>query len=539
MSRSFKKTIALLLSTVVLASLMAGCQSKKENTPASTPAASSTKTEEPAKRELITISWLNYNTYAQPDPNSPIIKKMEEKYNVKFDFWFVDDQKWDELLGVKLSSGDMPDVLKIKNTSNIPSYVKQGVLAELTPEIQEMLKPKFDELKKYDSENVALLDCYYDGKLYAFKSPQIQGDYPTVLIWRKDWLKKAGIDKMPATLDEFEKAVYSFANDDPDGNGKKDTFGMSNTSMNAVFGAYGPIPLKEYRGTGTQNLFYMKDSAGKIAFAAVQPEMKEALTTLNKWYKDGVIDPEFVTGENKAGYWATSQDFENAKVGVTGMALASHYAPPYAEGMKGGSVYEAYMAVNPTAKFGETFDIGGAVTGPKGKSGLHCWGYVNTAAIGITTKAAKDPEKVKRIAEIMTDSDFETYVLGYWGIEGEHYTVNDKGVYARTEAYAGNAEQIKAGVGVIVNGTAEFAKKTNPLNYEWLDKYRTAGYSDITVPQTESASLYLEDLKKLTLETYIKFITGEKNLSEWDSFVEQFNKNGGAKIIEEINAGLK
>ena len=58
-------------------------------------------------------------------------------------------------------------------------------------------------------------------------------------------------------------------------------------------------------------------------------------------------------------------------------------------------------------------------------------------------------------------------------------------------------------------------------------------------PQTESASLYLEDLKKLTLETYIKFITGEKNLSEWDSFVEQFNKNGGAKIIEEINAGLK
>ena len=94
--------------------------------------------------------------------------------------------------------------------------------------------------------------------------------------------------------------------------------------MNAIFGAYGAIPMKEFRGTGTQNLFYtMKD--GKVEFACVQPEMKEALAKLREWYKEGLIDPEFITGENKSGYWAVSQDFDNSKVGVTGMSMANHW----------------------------------------------------------------------------------------------------------------------------------------------------------------------------------------------------------------------
>ncbi|MNW18704.1 hypothetical protein D3C71_2183690 [compost metagenome] len=54
---------------------------------------------------------------------------------------------------------------------------------------------------------------------------------------------------------------------------------------------------------------------------AIQPEMKEGLKLLAKWYKDGVIDPEFVTGENKGGYWATSHAFINNRVGVTGNVM--------------------------------------------------------------------------------------------------------------------------------------------------------------------------------------------------------------------------
>ncbi|MFQ9074388.1 MAG: hypothetical protein ACLR5J_01780 [Lachnospiraceae bacterium] len=46
-----------------------------------------------------------------------------------------------------------------------------------------------------------------------------------------------GIDKVPETLDEFETAIYAMTFD-PDGNGKNDTYGLSESALTAVFGAW-------------------------------------------------------------------------------------------------------------------------------------------------------------------------------------------------------------------------------------------------------------------------------------------------------------
>ena len=54
--------------------------------------------------------------------------------------------------------------------------------------------------------------CIRDSYNYANK-------YHIASVWRDDWLKKVGIDKIPETLDEAETAFYKFRNDDPDGNG--------------------------------------------------------------------------------------------------------------------------------------------------------------------------------------------------------------------------------------------------------------------------------------------------------------------------------
>ena len=54
--------------------------------------------------------------------------------------------------------------------------------------------------------------------------------------------------KAPTTIDEFESVMDAFTNKDPDGNGKKDTFGFSLSARNGfsnwmsdvsfIFGAY-------------------------------------------------------------------------------------------------------------------------------------------------------------------------------------------------------------------------------------------------------------------------------------------------------------
>ena len=43
-----------------------------------------------------------------------------------------------------------------------------------------------------------------------------------VMIIRQDWLDKLGL-KAPTTIDEFEEVIRAFTEDDPDGNGQKDT----------------------------------------------------------------------------------------------------------------------------------------------------------------------------------------------------------------------------------------------------------------------------------------------------------------------------
>ena len=521
-----RKIAALVLAAVMAMPAIAGCK-----------AGSGTKQKSSAP---MTVDWLAYNTYGQPDESSPIIQTAEKKYNLKFNFWFVDDQQWNQVLGVKLASGNMPDMLKIPDTSVIPQYVSMGVLTPITDSIMKKIPNVDKQLKKYAGTDYNL-DGIYKGKQYVIKNPIISGAYPTVVVWRTDWLRNVGISSMPTSLSDWETALLKFRNEDPDKDGKQDTYGISNTAIGAVFGAYGGIPLKEYRGTGNQFMFWVK-SGNQYTLEAIQPEMKDALTTLAKWYKEGIIDPEFVTGENTGGYWAESQAFENGRIGVTGMDMSTHWNAPLYAGGTGGVDYRAFLKSNPKAQFGETFDIGKPPVGPKGKSGTYCWGAVSTSGFAFTTKLAKDSAKMDTVLRMINDymGDEKTYTYYAHGIEGTHYQVDSTtGQLSITSAYSNSGTLVKAGVGVLTPfNNGDFDKKANPLIYQFMDKYKNTGYTNLLVPNTDATKKYMADLQTLTLNTYVKIITGSEPVSYFDTFVKTFNEKGGSEVIKSVNDAL-
>lgn len=547
------KITAAALTACMVGSLLTGCGSKPADgasqsqgavdsgTEASSDKQASTGTE---AEEPVVIEWLAYNSFSHPDPESPIIKAMEEKYNAKFEFWYVDAEDPDVQLGVQLADGDMPDFMKVRSTNSMETYAKQGILAPITDEMLAKIPHFMEAVEKYDVNGDYFTDTTIDGELYMLTGINLNGSYPTTVAWRQDWLDNVGIGKIPETLEEWEAAMYAFTNDDPDQDGKKNTYGMSNTTMNAIFGAYGAIPLKEFRGTGAQNLFYDKDENGKVVFAATQPYAKEALATLAKWYADGLIDPEFVTGENKGGYWATSQTFENGTVGVTGMSMSNHWAPKFYEDGNEGAVLAAFKAANPGAELGTTVTLGKGVTGPQGKAGTHCWGAVSSASGGFafTTKCMEDPRKVDVILQMLDDAfaDPELAKFLLYGEEGVHHTVNEAGEIAYTEEFADQNAACKEGLNVL-NATLtnpEFAKTFNASLYAFMDEHKGPGYSQVAVVNTPSQSAYMTDLQTYTLESYIAIITGEQPVEYFDTFVEGFNKMGGEAIITEINEAM-
>lgn len=541
MSRKALKITSLIVCCIMAITLLAGCGSNSkasgntistaEATTATT-AGTAAATATPAKQEPVTIDWLGYNCYAQPDLEAEVIKQQENWYNIKFNFWFVDNKQWDQVLGVKLASGEMPDVLRIGNTQTIDKYVKQGVLAPIT---DDMLN-KIPVIKKNLEENGGIdqtLDAMYDGKLYVIKQVSVNGRYPMGVVWRKDWLNNVEINKIPETLTEFEQAMYKFRNNDPDKNGEKDTYGMSNTSLAMVFGAYGQIPLKNYTGKGDQILRWAKKN-NKYVIAATQPEMKDALALLQKWYKDGIIDPEFITGENTGGYWPISQAFNNGKIGVNAGPLLYHWIPDI------GACYNEFIKVNPTAKFGVTVDMGKAPTGPDGKSGNLQDGGILSAGVSFTTKMVKDPRKVDAVLNMWNaiTTDYDKYVYANFGVKDKHYTVDAKtGSVSSVKEYSAADAATKAGIGVttICAMNIDFAKKMLPNWYEFMDKYKGKGYVNYVTPTTDASGKYMEDLKRLALEAYVKIITGEEPIEYFDEFVKNFNEKGGAELEKQTN----
>src|SRR5690606_33015050 len=112
----------------------------------------------------------------------------------------------------------------------------------------------------------------------------------SMFIWiRVDWMEKLGLQP-PKTMDDVLAISKAFTERDPDGNGKPDTYGLGFTK-NLWGGAMG---LEGFlAGYNAFPNIWVEDSAGKLVFGSIQPEVKTALLALQNMAKSGQIDPEF------------------------------------------------------------------------------------------------------------------------------------------------------------------------------------------------------------------------------------------------------
>ncbi|ANE45216.1 ABC transporter substrate-binding protein [Paenibacillus swuensis] len=531
MSQKTAKTLGVILTLTLAASMFAACTNKEAvNTTETTSKPTSTS----EAQEPVTIDWLAYNSFGQVDPDTKIQKMVSEKFNAQYNIWYIDTNKWVDTLNVKLAAGEMPDVMYIKPDYNtINKYVSNGVLAPISE----------DTIRKFAPNYAALIDKYElwntvksDGEIYALPSVNINGDYPTSLIWRKDWLKNVGITKTPETLQEFEEALTKIRNNDPDQNGKKDTYGLSDYALPAILGAFGHPGISDFKnaGKGIVNLDYIQKD-GKITFAAIQPEMKDALKLLHKWYKAELIDPEFITSENTGGYWAESNAMLNNRISLTGKGMYYHWRDtlnPVISTDLGGGLFQNLKKSQPTAEIA----FGKPPVGPDGKSGTIQWG-VNSVPVGITTKAAKDPRKVETILKMAEASitDYSYYTTTFRGVEGEDWKDESGNIISLNPAIT-TADANKKGISVFhMIESPDFNKKNDAFNYEFADRVKTTGYVPFPAPTVDAYGKHAVNLTKLTDDYYLKIILGEASPDVFDEFVQKFKANGGDEIEKEVN----
>jgi putative aldouronate transport system substrate-binding protein len=136
-------------------------------------------------------------------------------------------------------------------------------------------------------------DRAIDGKNYFI--PRTRVTTRTAFNYRKDWLEKLNL-KVPETLEETYDVIKAFTTQDPDGNGRNDTYGLITAAADDGLWGFG-IPAV---ANGTGNNWVEKD--GQIIPVFMTQEHFDMVKFFKRLYDEKLINQDFATIRQEKGF---------------------------------------------------------------------------------------------------------------------------------------------------------------------------------------------------------------------------------------------
>jgi multiple sugar transport system substrate-binding protein len=204
-----KRLTALLVTTCMTASLLAGCGSGNEaassadvtetaeatETSDAAETASSDAEEEEAQGD-VTI-WYYWETEGHQEALNHIIEEFNDSQDaITVEAKYVPFADFKKQLSIGASAAELPDIVILDNPDHA-SYAAMGIFADLTG--------RFDVSSYYDGP---VNSCTLDGKLYGVPF----GSNDLVLFYNEDMLEAAGCE-VPTTWDELLEVAKACTTD--------------------------------------------------------------------------------------------------------------------------------------------------------------------------------------------------------------------------------------------------------------------------------------------------------------------------------------
>lgn len=510
-----KKTISISLAALLLASSLAACSKEQTPSPGAAGAASTaTANDNPAGmddgKQLMNIS-LMVPQYAEigPSNDSPLIKKLNEKLNIKLDLQWIPGASYNDKISVLAASNSLPDVYRIASQDYM-QWRDKGVFMDVKP-----------FLSSYPNLTKELPEAAWkelNGKNAYYGIPYYSIPHLFSMFIRKDWLDKLNL-KMPETMDDFYNVAKAFVTQDPDGNGKADTTGFSILiNPNGTFGnaAY----LMGAFGLG--NEWGLQKDGKLIAMQAQTEELKSFVGFLRKAYAEGVLDKNFLlmkSPDARNKLW-------NGQVGIQLL-----------------NPNEALRLDLPNIKKNAPQAQLEQLLPPAGPTGIRATQTDGMGQTKVVINKSIDPKKQQRILKLLDYllSD-EGYDLLKEGVEGIDYKKKDDGTFEKLETKeTGNLLSInffrRADKGIQLH-------KYNDQTYvkqvtKWLDnndKFDWPNYGLGLATETEIyKKINLTQLNTKWMSSIARVIANDAPMEEIDKAVSEWLKNGGEQLTKEVN----
>lgn len=437
-----KKNVTVSLALIMMSALlMSSCSSNAPKEKAS-------KSTEFMKPE-ITVSAFDFGNVPQEEgtmEKNRWVEWINQNAPVKVKFVSIPRAESTQKLNTLFASGSAPDLIMEYDKAYLNSLYTQKQILPLDDLIKKDSPYYAEILQKYPT--LAKMGKQDDGKIYKIGKVNGAGVNAAVFI-RGDWLKKLNLE-IPKTADDLLNVAKAFAEQDPDGNGKKDTYGVALSSFGGTI---------DYM---FQNVTWVLEN-GELTHdwqrAKVASDFKKKL------FDAGIIDKDFLTDKNGK---KAEQDWMKGKLGIWS---GSFQLSSYQDFIKNNPQGEMTVMELPSSSFGH---FSPEINAP----------YAVNAVIN---KSAKDPDSIMKFLDWFLNPDNSTTLK--YGFEGVHWNKGpngcpqpmDKDKQAKEVAYTQGYIVLHSRFAEGKCGTIEGSLViSDPVQKDFLDMYKTATKAYVT-----------------------------------------------------------
>lgn len=499
------RTLSALALVTAGAVVLAGCSSGGASEGEST--------------ELTSLSIMApYLVTNAPAEGNEVQKALEEIAGVDLDITWVPNSSYGDKTNITLAGDDIPQVMIIQGKD--PGFVRNaeaGAFWDLTDYLDDYpnLKTTFPEVQQAASVN---------GKVYGiFRARDVMR---ASVIVRKDWLANLGLD-MPETTDDLYAVAKAFTEQDPDGNGADDTYGLIIPQWPGAIGSSSPYDVIE-TWFGAGNRWTERD--GELVPSFTTDEWLDAVEYEKELVDGGYVNPDYTTFDS--ANW--NEPFLNGKGGII---IDVH--------SRAGVLMNLFKESDPE-NFDQYVDIAGNLSGPDGELNAHpTTGYSGFLAIPKTN--VRTEAELRAVLDVLDKlNSAEAGPILNNGIEGETYTLDgelaapiDDAPQALKDAVLSYSQ-----LGMNVTGFQGYLpEQATEYEQEMYDKRKEIEASDTEHAVYDEAAAYVSptyvskgaQLDVIVSDARIQYIAGQIDLDGLKSAVALWRSSGGDDVITEIN----
>ena len=419
-------------------------------------------------------------------------------------------QETNTQLNLMLASGDFTHIIDqflTNYTAGSDYAVEEEIIYDLT-ELLPIYAPDYYQIIN-STEDVKKATRSDTGKNAAFFNfAELQAGPRGGMFIRKDWLDELGL-AMPETYDDVHNVLTAF----------KEKYDPSMTLMLTspgimLFDQLAAGYTVAYDQTGG---FYQVD--GEIRYCMVEDGYREYLEMIHQWYEEGLISSDFTS----MMWMQADGTVVNGDTGIWGSfsRMTNAWQDSLRETDDNAEIAPLPNTVKNT---GDTLHINNTKS------------YVDKYGCSITTACSEEELEAAIRWNNFWYTDLGTLLCNY-GTEGVSFEFDENGIPHYTDLITNNPDHTMQ-QSIWMNATVPFNSvyQTRSGDLEISDKaawnvnndgaYDLPGYLTMTDEESERYTSTFNSIDTYVSECLAKFIVGDKDLSEFDAYVQEVYEMG-------------